>query len=162
MGTSMYSASWIAPSYTTSAHTKDIPPTLLSIGICLLADSRILHQLTSTGTIQIWTLWQCRTGNYNIERSRSNKWRDVFIMGLFSRTLKQSYLMYIFSHRDELSKRSHGAVFHYKLRQLSFSIQSDNKAMHAKLSSKPLQAIRNCEPSSTPSVPTGHYHSMQK
>jgi hypothetical protein len=104
---------------------------------------------------------QCRTGNYNIERSRSNKWRDVFIMGLFSRTLKQSYLMYRFFHRDELSKRSH-AVFHYKLRQLSFSIQSDNKAMHAKLPSKPLQAIRNCEPSSTPSVPTGHYHSMQK
>lgn len=100
---------------------------------------------------------QLRTGACNIERSRSNKWTDIFIMGLYSWTLTQSFLIYRHFHKDDLGKRSH-AAFQLQVAQ-AFIFNPENRAMYQELSRRPVQPSRHS--SSTISIPTGHCHSME-
>jgi hypothetical protein len=102
---------------------------------------------------------KCRTGSYNIERSRSNKWTDIFVMGLFSWTLTQSFFIYRHFHKEDLSKRSH-AAFQLQVAQ-SFIFNQDNRAMHQQLSRKPTQSSRHTSSTSTTCMPTGYYHSIE-
>jgi len=102
---------------------------------------------------------QCRTGHYNIERSRSNKWTDTFVMGLYSWTLTQAYFIYRHFHKIDLTKRSH-AAFQLQVAQ-AFIFNQENREMHLQLSRKPKHASRHSSSSSTPSMSTGFYHSME-
>lgn len=99
---------------------------------------------------------QLRTGACNIERSRTNKWTDIFIMGLYSWTLTQAYLIYRHFNKEDLGKRSHSS-FQLQVAQ-AFIFNPENRAMHQQLARRPVQPSRHS--SSTPAIPTGHCHSM--
>jgi hypothetical protein len=103
---------------------------------------------------------QCRTGSYNIEHRKTLKWTDQFILGLYSWTLTQAFLIYRYFHRDDLTNRGH-AAFQLQVAQ-AFIFNPENRAMHQQISRKPVQSNRHSCSSSTPSLPTGHYHSMEK
>ena len=102
---------------------------------------------------------QCRTGHYNIEHRRTIKWTDQFIMGLYSWTLTQSFLIYRHFHKDDVTGRGHGA-FQLQV-ATAFIFNKENREMHQKLSTKPVHAHRHSSSSSTPSIPMGNCHSME-
>jgi hypothetical protein len=103
---------------------------------------------------------QCRTGSYNIEHRRTMKWTDQFIMGLYSWTLTQAFLIYRHFHRNNMTGRGH-AAFQLQVAQ-ALIFNPENKAMHQQLSRKPVQPHRHSSSSSSPSIPTGHYHSLEE
>jgi hypothetical protein len=102
---------------------------------------------------------QCRTGDYVIERSRVMRWTDVFIMGLYSWTLTNSYLLYKhFRKGNDATARCSHSAFQMRVAQ-AFIFNAENKEMHQRLSRKPSSVTRA---PTTSQLPTGFYHSLQE